>query len=394
MVALSWKNGFKIWKSNIVFLSVVVIVFAILYFGNILLSFQYNSQSNNLMDFTKITDNNFYISILSSLIYNAIFILIICKFNNVSIHNNFFSKRIFLCLIIITSIDNLSLIYKPITNKTVIVLLSLAVLYIRILLFLFPYLIVRNNVSISEGLKQSKSYIKGNIYNFIVFSLSFAVLGIIPALILFFTNDYTLSEIKQNIMLVIGLVILTSLYYLVYSFYLSATFAFAENVIVQNESIVYEDLDETESNYEIENKTEEEIHDDKLFKELNPDFENLKIEQRIQNQFDNYEPFDYKEFIFQSNVKDLTDFDVIDFIMQTDLYMCLKEDYKIQKYIKNVFSYVVIDILGYEKYDIKCNYLDYFKVNNNNFIVEVIIYKGYDDYDITIILTINGENLF
>ena len=394
MVCFSWRNGFKIWKSNIKFLSAFVIIFTALEYGSELLSQQFNYQPNILMDFNGITANTLLISFLSSLIHNAINLLIIFKFNKISINKKILSKRILLCLIIITVVDKLSLIYKPITNRVVVILLSLAVFYIQILLFLFPYLIIRTKVSIIDGLKQSNNYIKGNIFSFILFLFSFTILAIIFVIILIKTNYYSIHEVKPNFFITLGRLALTIIYYFAYSFYLSATFAFAENVIDQNENIDNDHLEENESYCEIENKTEEELNNDILFQELNPDIANLKLEQRIQNQFDNYERLDYKQFTFQNNIDDINNFNIIEFIMTTDLYAFLKEDRKIQKYLKNVFSYVVIDILGYDKYDIKCNYSDYFKENNNNFTVEVTIYKGYYGYDITISLTINGEPLF
>ncbi len=394
MVGLSWRNGFKVWKSNIKFLSVVVIVFTALDFGIELLSQQINYQPNILMEFNGITANTLLISFLSSLIHNAINLLIIFKFNKISINKKILRKRIFLCLIIITVVDNLSLIYKPIPNIVVVILLSLAVFYIQILLFLFPYLIIRTKVSITDGLKQSKNYIKGNIFSFILFLFSFIILAIIFVLILIKTNYYIIYEIKPNFFITLGRIALTIIYYFVYSFYLSATFAFAENVISQNENKDNDHLEENESYCEIENKTEEEINNDILFKELNPDIANFEFEQRIQNQYDNCKRLDYKQFIFQNNIDDISNFNIIEFIMTTDLYAFLKEEPKIQKYFKKVFSYVVIDISGYDKYDVKCNYSDYFKENNNNFTVEVTIYKGYYGYDITISLTINGEPLF
>lgn len=394
MVGLSWKNGFKIWKSNIKFLSAFVIIFTALDFGVELLSQQFNCQPNILKYFNGITANTLLFSFLSSLIYNALKLLIIFKFNKISINKKILRKKFILCLIIITVVDKLSIIYNIIPIKAIAVLLSLGFCYIKILLFLFPYLIIRNNVSITDGLKQSKNYIKGNIFSFILFVFSFIFLAIIFVLILIKTNYYSIYEIKPNFFITLWRIALTIIYYFAYSFYLSAAFAFAENVISQNENKDNDNLEENESYCEIENKTEEEINNDILFKELNPDIANFEFEQRIQNQYDNYKRLDYKQFIFQNNIDDISNFNIIEFIMTTDLYAFLKEEPKIQKYIKKVFSYVAIDILGYDKYDIKCNYSDYFKENNNNFLVEVTIYKGYYGYDITIILTINGEPLY
>ena len=98
MVCFSWRNGFKIWKSNIKFLSAVVIIFTALNFGSELLSQQFNYQPNMLMDFNVITANTLLISFLSSLIYNAINLLIIFKLNKISINKKILSKRIFLLL--------------------------------------------------------------------------------------------------------------------------------------------------------------------------------------------------------------------------------------------------------------------------------------------------------
>lgn len=394
MVGLSWRNGFKVWKSNIKFLSAAAIIFTALDFGIELSSRQFNYQPNILMDFNGITANALLVSFLSSLIHNAINLLIIFKFNKISINKKILSKRIFLCLIIITVVDNLLLIYKPIPNRVVVILISLGFCYIKILLFLFPYLIIRTKASIIDGLKQSINYIKGNIFSFILFLFSFIILAIIFVLILIKTNYYSIYEIKPNFFITLGRLALTIIYYFVYSFYLSAAFAFAENVISQNENKDNDHLEENESYCEIENKTEEEINNEILFKELNPDIANFEFEQRVQNQYDTYKRLDYKQFIFENKIDDISNFNIIEFIMTTDLYVCLKEDPKIQKYFKKVFSYVVIDISGYDKCDVKCNYSDYFKENNNNFTVEITIYKGYSGYDITISLTINGEPLF
>ena len=180
-----------------------------------------------------------------------------------------------------------------------------------------------------------------------------------------------------------------------YSFYLSASFAFAENIIDTNENIEDDvDFDEDSNEISLENKTEEEINDDKLFKELNSDIDNFDLEESVRNKFENYQTLEYKELSFETKITNLSDFDVIDFIMNSNLYMCLKEDKKIQKKIKETYSYVIIDILGYDKDSANSYYSDYFKVNNNNFMVEVIINKNYDDYSIQINIIINGEQLF
>ena len=229
---------------------------------------------------------------------------------------------------------------------------------------------------------------------FILLLLSFSLFGILNIYAFLLLNKVKFLAHNHVILYLIIVTFALSYSALTYAFYFSAFFSFADLVIQQNERITTQDLNQNIASDTSTEISEQDISDEELYQELISEISNFDVEERIRNQYDNYERIDNKKIVLKTDITEITRFNVLSFVMESDLYLCLKEDKKVQKNLNKVFSYVKDDILAFEKTDALSKYSEFFVSNNNNFMVEITINKKSSEYDIEIIISINGESLF
>ena len=378
MIRKTFKDANSIYKSNFWFLTIIsALVVAVNLFN------QYNNIINSTQ---KIYWLNFFAKFLSTLFT----FVIIYRLEKSEPKCKFFSIKILVAILIVCFVNYSQYFTTLNINKSYVTFTNIIFLILNLLIFIFPYLVIKNNsYTIIQSLKLSSKYIKKHIFSVILFGVMFGIIYIILTMLYAFISISIIKTEPNNH------IIIDILLFIFYGYLQSLYFAFAQNVIASNENIEEIETDEVDEEETFPDETlEESIQNEELFEELNSELEETDLDADIQKQFENYDYLNKMEFVFSASTDELSSFDFTKFLMSTNMYMCFKEDKTIQKNIKKVFQYVVLDISGYEKDSVECYYSDCFKENNNNFLVQVTITKDFENYNIQIILTINGENLF